>query len=152
MSETTNIETAVSGKRKPLSNLAVGLLLAVGSYGLLGLSWVVIWLVVGMSNPTAKQAATTQGAVEERGSEVYILALCDMTMKEASISKSSYDSGWEWKFQKLGSKRKVVREFEAANAFGTKISGTYVCQYDVPTDRVTTLWVDGPMGVTRVIG
>ena len=83
--------------------------------------------------------------------ETDIVSQCDLAVRENLVDKDSNNSAWEWKYIRSGSTAEVMRDFESTNAFGGKVSSSYLCKFDSTSNRITFLATTGPYGAHILI-
>lgn len=103
-----------------------------------------------VSTPASSNEGNTQTESKMR-EEVYVVSACDLMVKSALKSESSYDPNWQWQFARVDGHASVMRKFEAINSFNAKLTSSYVCKYDDATDRIIYLAIIGDGGVQTLV-
>lgn len=121
-----------------------------GSVLVIGLIFLLSMCAKSISTPTSSNEGNTQteSKVHDEG---YVVSACDMMVKSALKSESSYDPEWQWQFTRVNGHASVMRKFEAINSFNAKVTSGYVCKYDDATDRIVYLAIIGDGSVQTLV-
>ena len=124
--------------------------------GCLGLAFAVIAapiiLLSQCGGRTKSDAASKGSATPVNGAgEIEIVSICDLTVKGALVSESSYDPAFGWDYAVNGNVAEVLRKYEARNAFGAALSSAYDCKYDIRSRRIVFLQTIDSMGARTLI-
>jgi hypothetical protein len=106
------------------------------------------WQGAKGSTVAVQDAAKPQSASLANISEVDAVTMCDLAVKEAMKSKSSFDTAWSWQFRRHPEEGRisVIREFEAENSFGANLSSEYRCIIDAASRSFIEIAVREPTG------
>lgn len=121
-----------------------------GCFGLLGSIGVGLCLMVAYC-ATSEQSQPPTVERPAKPNEIDIVSECDMAVKGRLASPSSFDPASAWDYKDQGSYATVLRKFEATNALGSSIGGTYLCKWDKAGERIASVETIDALGDHTVL-
>jgi hypothetical protein len=122
-----------------------------GCYGVLVAGVVGLILLLSQCGKERLDEPVALATTSSAPNETDIVTECDLAVKAALVSPRSYDAAMAWDYKDRGTYATVLRKFEATNAFGASIGGTYLCKWDKAGERIVSLQTIDALGKHTVI-